>query len=177
MNPAIVALARAIRAALPWITLSEALTYADASTVQGRAFRSRSGWFGLGHTRDALIWGHAWFAILYGPNDSGRVQGGRIRARLGCGATLEKEDPEVKRAYGAIVASRHPAMVAWERYARRCKRAARECPPWPGTRNMRPAGSENATIRAWVASQGLAGVCEAYAPDGRAYVTIPGVHS
>jgi len=154
MNPEIVKLARRIRASLPHLSLSEALTYADPSTVQGKIFRRRGGdgsFFGTGFSRSDISFASAWYATLWGP--ARQVRG----VRLGPCARLETEDEGVKRAFGAMVNRDHAPLVAWERYARIAKRKGLPRPAWPGTRNMRPSvtGGTNGAIRAWIASQGL----------------------
>lgn len=183
LDSAIVGIALAIRAALPHVTLSEALTYADASTVQGRAFRGgRTGtFFGLGYSKIDLAFALAWYFTLWASETRNHVRG----VRLGMGARLASETSEVRECYGAIVRKRHALLTGFERYARRAKHAGRACPAWPGTRNMRPRGSEQATIRAWLESEGIADACEALAPPDRgaayshmkAMLDAPEVHS
>lgn len=163
MNRAIVATALAIRQACPWIGMSDALTYADPSTVQGRSFRSKSGFFGSGFSRTDIAFAWAWYAMLWAPVNRRQV------ARLGPCARLETEDEEVKRAYGSIVRHREGVFVAWERFARRCKKAGRPCPPWPGTRNMLPRGSESRTVRGWLESHGLEHAIDLYASNSSPY--------
>lgn len=170
LDSMIVGTALAIRDALPHLTLSEALNYADASTVQGQAFRYRGGFFGLGYDRETLAYALAWYFTLWASDARNCVRG----VRLGYNASLEKTEPEIKRAYGEIVRKRNRLLTGFERYSRRCKRAGRYCPPWPGTRNMQPKGSEAATIRAWLDSVGLTQACEAYTPEP---LSIPEVHS
>lgn len=182
LDSVIVGIALAIRAALPHVTLSEALTYANASTVQGRAFRSTAGgFFGLGYSRTDLAFALAWYFTLWASEKRNHVRG----VRLSVCARFESEEPEVRACYGAIVRKRHSLITGFERYARRAKRAGRECPAWPGTWNMPFVGSEGRSIRAWLESQGIAKACEAYAPRdrGAAYsymrdmVDAPEVHS
>lgn len=149
----------AIRAALPHLTLSEALTYADPSTVQGRAFRrgGHSGFCGTGFTREAFAEGLAFYDMHWCPDEDRRIAPlARRMVKLSYIARLDTAEEETKRAYGAITRSRPmPAlMVAWERFKRRVKgRIA--IPSWPGTYNMPPKGSEVATARAWMRSVGL----------------------
>jgi hypothetical protein len=153
------------------VTLSEAIRYADASTIEGRAFRGRTGFCGLGTDRDTFRVALAWYGMLWSPIDNPRLSriAGRFRVRLGPCARLGSEDRAVREAYGAIVRSEHAAIVAWERFARRAKRRGLPVPAWPGTRNMRPAsGGTEGTIRAWFASEGFdPSAILAYAPRGR----------
>lgn len=182
LDSRIVGAALAIRAALPWITLSEAIRYADPRTVEGRAFRrgARDGFCGLGFSRVDFAFGLAWFGTLWGPLDNPRLSRilGRFRVRLRIAARLENEETEVKRAYGAIVRRDPvPAIVtAWERFAKRDKGRGL-APTWPGSSNMPPVvcGGTVERIRAWIRSVGLAPeAIESYAPRGRgeAYETM-----
>lgn len=168
LDSMIVGTALAIRAHLPHVTLSEALTYADASTVQGKSFRSRNGFFGCGYDRDTLFVAFAHYFAEWGDETRNHVRG----VRLGSGETIEKAEPEVKACYGAIVMGRNATWIAFERYERRCKRAGRHCPVWPGTRNVGSRG-----IRMWLASEGIEAAVDCYARDPSAYVNIPEVHS
>jgi hypothetical protein len=155
--------AATLRVTHPWVTLSEAISYADASTVQGRAFASRSGFFGFDFSRNDIAFGWAWYAMLWAPVDRKQV------AKLGYAARLATEDREVKRAYGAIVRKHHDLLIGFERYARRARKAGRKCPAWPGLWNMKPSitGGERATIAAWLASHDLLTACILLAPESR----------
>ncbi len=138
-----------VRKSRPWITLSEAILYADLSTVQGRSFASRSGFFGTGYSRTDIAVAHAWYAMLWAPVNRRQI------AKIGVCARLATEDPEAKRAYGDLVRKNHALLTGYERYVRRAKRAGRSYPSWPGLWNMPTKGSEQATIRHWLASNGI----------------------
>lgn len=164
LDSTIVGDALAIRAARPHVTLSEALTYADPSTIQGRALRmGAGGFFGFGYARDDLAIGLAWYFTLWADDSRNCVRG----VQLGVCARLETEDLAVRRCYGDIVRNRQALLTGFKRYARRAKRARRTCPAWPGTRNMVRHGSEENTIRVWLASEGIAEACDALAPRDR----------
>jgi hypothetical protein len=114
-----------------------------------------SGFFGLGWSKETLAFAFAWYWTLWSDGTRNHVRG----VRLGCNARLEDEDAEVKACYGAIVRSKHPLLVGFERLKRHHNASV---PSWPGTRNMPWKGSEHATIRAWLASHNLLAACEAY---------------
>lgn len=163
MNPAIVSAARAIRSARPWIALSDALTYADPTTVQHRAFYSSGeGYKGTGFDRDTLAFALAWYDRDYCPTGYGAIVH-RLQVR-----TIDRfsdEDSEVKRAYGAIVCAHRALWTGFDRYVRRARKAGRSVPMWPGFYNMRSKGSERATLRAWLDSHGILAACETLAPS------------
>lgn len=164
LDSTIVGIALVIRAALPDITLRNALVYADPTTVQGRSFRyGPGGFFGFGYDRWTLETALAWYYTLWASEQRNHVRG----VQLGVCARLESATPEVRECYGAIVRKRNALLIGFERYARRAKRARRACPLWPGTWNMPRHGSEENTIRMWLMSEGLAEVCAALAPTSR----------
>lgn len=114
--------------------------------------------------RYAIVFAYAHYETLWGPCPDVSRRLMRMRVRLGPNATIETEDEDTREAYGRIVRSRHRLMVAWDRYARRCERAKRACPMWPGTVHMRWRGSEHATIAGWLDGMGIRQAVETYAP-------------
>lgn len=105
--------------------------------------------------RYTLLFAYAWYAQLWGPTRyAARLH--RLGVRLGPCARLERENFDVKEAYGRIVRREHRLYVGFERLYRRHPQIAGS---WPGTSNM-PRGD----IGAWLRSRGLYDAVDALCP-------------